>query len=190
MATAFCSSFAGVYFEKIVKSPHELNYLSQLSSELTVLWIRNLQLYLFSSSFALVGCIVKDGSNILQNGFFFSYNYLVITSIVMWTVGGVMTSLTLRYLDNIYKNFSASLSIVLSSVCSFILSGKVYGLKFAAGSALVCFSLFMYYHYDSRSRNKANQKIHKNSRDCSQGLPSDAPQKGAFHHNGITAALA
>lgn len=140
LGMTFCSAIAGVYFEKVVKTPSTSNGISSLS----MLWIRNIQLYIFSCASALITCILTDGSNISTNGFFYGYTPLVCWVIVILSAGGTATALMLKYLDNIYKNFASSMSIVFASLCAFFLTGENYGLKFFIGSILVCSSLFIY----------------------------------------------
>ena len=74
----------------------------------------------------------------------FRYNSLTVTVILISSAGGTATALMLKYLDNIYKNFASSMSIVFASMCSFFIFNQYYGFKFFVGSLLVCLSLFIY----------------------------------------------
>ena len=73
----FCSAFAGVYFEKMVRSSPAsssggkgLQQGAIKLSELGELWVKNIQLYLFSCISALAACLLHDGDKIAENGFF------------------------------------------------------------------------------------------------------------------------
>jgi len=135
--------FAGVYFEKMVRSnPNKAN--NSGLSELSLLWIKNIQLYIFSCISALGACWLNDGDKIAENGFFHGYNSLTVVVVLIGSAGGTATALMLKYLDNIYKNFASSMSLVLASICSFFLTGQLYGPKFFLGSFMVCGSLFIY----------------------------------------------
>ncbi|XP_063713654.1 CMP-sialic acid transporter-like [Symsagittifera roscoffensis] len=85
---------------------------------------------------SLIGCFTQDSSEIQQLGFFHGYDSRVWLIVFISSVGGLATSVTLKYLDNIYKNFSSSFAIILASLSSIYLSGKQYGCFFFFGSAL------------------------------------------------------
>ena len=59
------SGLAGVYFEKILKN-------SKVS-----IWVRNIQLGMFGTFFALITTWLSDYENVKTHGFFFGYTYLV-----------------------------------------------------------------------------------------------------------------
>lgn len=105
LIAATVSGFAGVYFEKILKeSPCH-----------TSVWIRNLQLGVYSILAAFFGGVVwQDGAGILEHGFFEGYNWVVWGTIVLQAAGGVIASIVIRDADNIVKNFATGISIVVS----------------------------------------------------------------------------
>lgn len=101
------SGVAGVYFEKVLKDSNSL------------LWIRNVQLSLFSLFPAFfIGVLWKDGEAIAKTGFFSGYNWVVWTAICFQALGGVVVALCVNYADNIAKNFATSISIVISFLAS------------------------------------------------------------------------
>ncbi|MEE6517348.1 hypothetical protein FKM82_027512 [Ascaphus truei] len=68
---SFCSGFAGVYFEKILKETKES------------LWIRNIQLGFFGVIFGLMGVYIYDRKRVSQDGFFQGYNNLTWAVVIM-----------------------------------------------------------------------------------------------------------
>ncbi|XP_071597505.1 CMP-sialic acid transporter isoform X2 [Heliangelus exortis] len=60
-----CSGFAGVYFEKVLKSSD------------TSLWVRNIQMYLSGIVVTLFGVYMSDRAQVLEKGFFYGYTYYV-----------------------------------------------------------------------------------------------------------------
>lgn len=107
IAACTISGLAGVYFEKVLKDTP------------SSLWIRNVQLSVYSLFPALVfGVIMKDGEAIAKNGFFDGYNWVVWTSITFQALGGVVVALVVNYADNIAKNFATSISIIVSFLAS------------------------------------------------------------------------
>lgn len=127
-----CSGFAGVYFEKVLKSSD------------TSLWVRNIQMYLSGIIVTLIGVYVSDGIEIKEKGFFYGYTYYVWFVIFLASVGGLYTSVVVKYTDNIMKGFSAAAAIVLSTIASVMLFGLQITLTFALGTLLVCVSIYLY----------------------------------------------
>ncbi|XP_041952133.1 CMP-sialic acid transporter isoform X1 [Alosa sapidissima] len=127
-----CSGFAGVYFEKVLKSSD------------TSLWVRNLQMYLSGIAITLVGVFMNDGPQIMEKGFFFGYTPWVVFVVFLSSVGGLYTSIVVKHTDNIMKGFSAAAAIVLSTVASVTLFGLQITATFAGGTLLVCVSIYLY----------------------------------------------
>lgn len=114
LAVCVCSGWAGVYFEKIIKD----------SPAATSLWIRNVQLSTYSLFPAFfIGVLFLDGETVAKYGFFAGYNWVVVLAIVVQSLGGIVASFCLFYADNISKNFAVSISMVLSSLASFLFFG-------------------------------------------------------------------
>ncbi|XP_054251962.1 CMP-sialic acid transporter isoform X1 [Indicator indicator] len=63
---------------------------------------------------------------------------------VLASVGGVYTSVVVKYTDNIMKGFSAAAAIVLSTVASVLLFGLQITATFSLGAFLVCISIYLY----------------------------------------------
>ncbi|CAG09207.1 unnamed protein product [Tetraodon nigroviridis] len=127
-----CSGFAGVYFEKVLKSSD------------TSLWVRNIQMYISGIVVTLMGVYVNDGDKVAEKGFFFGYTSWVCLVVFLASVGGLYTSVVVKYTDNIMKGFSAAAAIVLSTVASVVLFGLQITLSFASGAILVCVSIYLY----------------------------------------------
>jgi drug/metabolite transporter (DMT)-like permease len=111
LAVCLCSGWAGVYFERTIKD----------STHSTSMWIRNVQLSLYSLFPAFfIGIIFLDGEHVAKNGFFAGYNWIVVLSIAIQSFGGIVAAFCIFYADNISKNFAISISMVLSSFASFV----------------------------------------------------------------------
>ncbi|XP_067841010.1 CMP-sialic acid transporter [Heptranchias perlo] len=127
-----CSGFAGVYFEKVLKSSD------------TSLWVRNIQMYISGIVVTAIGVYVSDGSKVMEKGFFFGYTRWVWFVVSLASLGGLYTSVVVKYTDNIMKGFSAAAAIVISTVASVVLFGLQITLSFMSGSILVCVSIYYY----------------------------------------------
>ncbi|XP_028902892.1 CMP-sialic acid transporter [Ornithorhynchus anatinus] len=127
-----CSGFAGVYFEKVLKSSD------------TSLWVRNIQMYLSGIMVTLVVVYMSDGPEVTKKGFFYGYTYYVWFVIFLASVGGLYTSVVVKYTDNIMKGFSAAAAILLSTIASVMLFGLQITFTFSLGALLVCVSIYLY----------------------------------------------
>ncbi|XP_028809141.1 CMP-sialic acid transporter [Denticeps clupeoides] len=127
-----CSGFAGVYFEKVLKSSD------------TSLWVRNIQMYLSGIAVTLCGVYLTDGVQVMEKGFFFGYTPWVCFVVLLASVGGLYTSVVVKYTDNIMKGFSAAAAIVLSTIASVTMFGLQITVTFASGALLVCVSIYLY----------------------------------------------
>ncbi|KAK9473556.1 nucleotide-sugar transporter-domain-containing protein [Dipodascopsis tothii] len=129
------SGLAGVYFEKVLKG----------GSSSSALWIRNVQLSLFSIFPALfIGVLLKDGAEIRQHGFFYGYNAIVWTAIAFQALGGIVVALCVNFADNIAKNFATSISILISFIASVYFFDFAVTVNFVLGAMLVLFATYMY----------------------------------------------
>ena len=132
VGASFCTGFAGVYFEKIVKGSEEVS-----------IWMRNVQLSVASIPLAML-TVLTDWSTISQQGFFYAYDIFVWYVVILNAVGGLLVAMVIKYADNILKNFATSLSIVLSMFFSTLLFGAKINFECVLGTALVIVSIFIY----------------------------------------------
>jgi len=136
LTACFSSGLAGVYFEMLVKKGKQ-----------TSIVIRNLQLGIFSLVFASLAVIWNDLEGVLNNkgGFFQGYTWAVWTVVSIQAVGGLVVAVAVKYADNILKVFATSVSIVLSTVCSYlVLDDLRTGPFFVPGAAMVILSTLIY----------------------------------------------
>ncbi|KAK5279640.1 UDP-galactose transporter Gms1 [Exophiala xenobiotica] len=135
------SGLAGVYFEKVMKG----------SPKITSIWIRNVQLSIYSLFPAFfIGIIFLDGETVAKNGFFAGYNSVVVASILVQTIGAIVAAFAIFYADNIAKNFALSISMVLSSLMSFVFFDSSLTTHFLLGASIVLGSTFIYNLEESR----------------------------------------
>ncbi|XP_056453658.1 solute carrier family 35 member A3b [Gadus chalcogrammus] len=127
------SGFAGVYFEKILKHTKQS------------VWLRNIQLGVFSFVFGLFGMILYDGARLVDDGMFQGFNTITYTVIFLQAVGGLVVAAVIKYADNILKGFAGSLSILASTVISFFWLGDFVPTSFfLVGALLVIAATFLY----------------------------------------------
>ncbi|XP_071764101.1 solute carrier family 35 member A3b isoform X1 [Centroberyx gerrardi] len=133
LAACVSSGFAGVYFEKILKETKQS------------VWVRNIQLGLFSFVFGLIGMLVYDGQKVRESGMFQGYNSITYTVVVLQAVGGLVVAAVIKYADNILKGFATSVSIIMSTLISYFLLEDFNPTSvFFLGAMLVIAATFLY----------------------------------------------
>ena len=134
--TSCCmSGFAGVYFEKVLKSTKQS------------LWVRNVQLGFIGSIIGTITMFLKDGSTVQEKGFFLGYDWVVWCVIGLNSLGGLMVAVVVKYADNILKGFATSAAIVLSSIASVYFFDFHISVQFVIGASMVMAAVYMYSKY-------------------------------------------
>lgn len=134
------SGLAGIYFEKVLKGSRSVS-----------LWVRNVQLSFYSLFPALfIGVLAKDGREISAKGFFYGYNMVVVSVILLQAGGGIVVALCVKYADNIAKNFATSISILVSAIASVYFFGTTLTTNFAVGASIVILATWLYSKYERK----------------------------------------
>ena len=134
LTACFSSGFAGVFYEKLVKQ----------SSQPSVI-IRNLQLGIFSLLFSSSAMVYYNSSDIIEQGLCYGYTKFVVIVICLQAFGGLIVAATIKYADNILKGFATSISIIVSTICSwFILEDLEPGSQFMVGTCIVLCASLLY----------------------------------------------
>jgi len=132
LSACLASGLAGVYFEKLLKG-------STMS-----LWARNLQLALYSLVVGFGGLYQEGGAHLLGAGFFQGYSAVVWAAIINNALGGLLIAVVIKYADTIMKNFSTTLSIVVTTGISTVCFGASINAMSVFGTALVVYAVFLY----------------------------------------------
>lgn len=143
VAACFTSGLAGVYFEMVLKNSQ------------TDLWIRNVQLSLFSLLPALAPIIFTQNTSGYDTGkgfissLFNNFGAWAWATVFVQVLGGLMTAMVIKYSDNILKGFATSLSIVISFLASVALFDFKITITFILGSVIVLIATWLYNQHSS-----------------------------------------
>jgi UDP-sugar transporter A1/2/3 len=132
LTSCVLSGLASVYFEKILKNTS------------VSIWIRNIQLGIFSTIFATITAFTYDYESIQVKGFFFGYNHLVWASIFIQSFGGLAVAVVIKYADNILKGFATSIAIIVSCIFSVFIFQTQIDSIFLLGTLFVIASTILY----------------------------------------------
>lgn len=81
------SGLAGVYFEKVLKSSK------------TSLWVRNIQMSIWSLVPASLGIMFMDGATVRLHGFTYNYTQWTVYAILCQALGGLIVALVVKVFD-------------------------------------------------------------------------------------------
>lgn len=143
--SSLSSSYAGVYFEKVVKTT---------SPSLAV---RNIHLSLFGIPFAALSMFFLDIlptwslSPTHETTFDFWRGYdqwLTIALVFVHALGGLLVAVVVRYADNILKGFATGAAVGVSGIMSFIIWGETPSFLFVVGCCIITLSTVVYHKFD------------------------------------------
>ena len=78
-------------------------------------------------------------------GIFYGYNPAVFILIVLQSMGGLIVAACIKYADNILKGFATSISIIVSTLCSwYVLEDLPPGPYFIVGTSVVIGASLLY----------------------------------------------
>ncbi|KAI0064542.1 hypothetical protein BV25DRAFT_1989825 [Artomyces pyxidatus] len=145
-AACFTSGLAGVYFEMVLKNS---------SGDL---WVRNVQLSLFSLLPALVPVFLapSPSPNAPAHSvpsithLFANFTPWAWATVLTQVFGGLITALVIKYADNIMKGFATSLSIVISFLASVALFHFRITASFIVGASVVLAATWLYSQPDGK----------------------------------------
>mmetsp|Transcript_31608 Transcript_31608/g.97675 ORF Transcript_31608/g.97675 Transcript_31608/m.97675 type:complete len:438 (-) Transcript_31608:119-1432(-) len=181
IVSGLSSSFAGVYFEKVVKTtPPSLA-------------VRNIHLGLFGIPFAVVSMLVLDvllaPKGPASFAFFRGFGPFTWALVAVHALGGLLVAAVVKYADNILKGFATAVAIIVSGVFASLLWGYVPSGAFVAGCALVIVAILGYqYAEDAKARAaKAGGAGSGGAAGAGQGSPSNQQQAAAVGGAAATA---
>jgi len=143
LTSSVFSGFANIYLEKMMKKGD------------TSLWIRNVQLGVFSipQTYALVQ--MSSWSAIRQSGLYVGFTPAVWMVVVLKALGGLIVAAVIKYADNILKTYATAVAIVLTCLLSIPLYGTLPTAGFLQGMVLVIASMFLYNYKPKPSTDTA-----------------------------------
>eukprot|EP01059_Diplonema_ambulator_P032453 TRINITY_DN6363_c0_g2_i2.p1 TRINITY_DN6363_c0_g2~~TRINITY_DN6363_c0_g2_i2.p1 ORF type:complete len:440 (+),score=64.60 TRINITY_DN6363_c0_g2_i2:188-1321(+) len=135
LTSGLSSSFAGVYFEKILKGT------------LPSIAIRNIQIGLPAICFSLLSLLYMEGGGIPFIHFepFRGFDISTILLIANHAGGGILVAVVVKYADNILKGFATGVAMVVSGVYSSLFWGFLPTHSFLVGCTLVCVGTVAYH---------------------------------------------
>ena len=136
------SGLNGVYVEKVLKKVTKSTDGS--AAKQPSIWFRNFQLAIYSIVFAALSSIFVQQEKWTVHSLSLQGSGWAWLATVIGAAGGILVALVLRYADVILKCFVSSISIIITTLVSVALFGRVVDIYFALGSGVVILSIFNY----------------------------------------------
>lgn len=134
VACCMSSGFSGVYFERLIKFNANQS-----------LWIRNFQLATFCLIISVIAMLYQDYEKIQALGVLQGYSSLTWLVVFLQAFGGLVVAAVVKHADNVLKGFATSISIILSTILSYMLFDNFNPSKnFYVGATIVIVSTIMY----------------------------------------------
>ena len=132
LAMACTSSFAGVYWEKVLKDARRTP------------WERNLQLSLYSIAAAVVGTVATSPGDLHPRRLLGGLSLVSLLLFCTQAAQGLVTAFVTKLTSTIIRNYSATASLCLTALLSVALFGARLGTLFWLGLLLVIISIDLY----------------------------------------------
>mmetsp|Transcript_65434 Transcript_65434/g.123890 ORF Transcript_65434/g.123890 Transcript_65434/m.123890 type:complete len:594 (-) Transcript_65434:84-1865(-) len=150
IASSLLAAFANIYFEKVIKTAQcefdktcdvEGANLAPMS-----LWVRNVQLALFSIPQAALLLVLTRSSRemIATHGLLVGFTPAVWLVTMLTASGGLIVGLCVKYADNLLKTYATAVSILATCVITSVTTGVLPSARFIQGMTLVLISLGIY----------------------------------------------
>lgn len=137
----FCSAFAGVGFEKLIKQDSTPSSPS--------LWMRNIQLGTYSVLFATLqlfhsNWFNKQHKDSPPKSFLFGFSILVWMLVLLRASCGILVAIIIKHMDNVVKSITSCVSVLAGCLISMFLLGDVLDWKFWLGAGIVAISSYTF----------------------------------------------
>uniref|UniRef100_A0A7S0IZD6 UDP-galactose transporter n=1 Tax=Calcidiscus leptoporus TaxID=127549 RepID=A0A7S0IZD6_9EUKA len=133
LTASVCTSFASVYFEKMLKGSRKPS-----------LWLRNIQLATYSGSIAYVTVLFEDDPLRATEGWLHGFTAITWGVVGMNVLGGLLVAVTIKYADNIVRGFAQAVAIIFGAIGSYFLFDFHFTASFMFGVLFVIAAILLY----------------------------------------------
>jgi len=135
------SGFAGVMTELLLKNK---KVRGQSESVALSIWDRNIQLSFWSIAFGFVSLMIDRSWMSEPGGLFHGFSGLTLLLVAIWTAGGLLVAMTIKYLDVIIKGFASAISLIIICFCGSLFLGDYLDIVFLVGATVTVIATFNY----------------------------------------------
>jgi len=155
LTAALCTSFASVYFERMLKGSRKpslwlrniqlaIYYEQRLFTPVAVNRLRNIQLAIYCGLVATATVLQEEDAARASEGWLHGFGAYTWATVMMNVAGGLLVAITIKYADNIVRGFAQAVAIIVSSVASYFLFDFQITPTFVFGVCLVGLAILLY----------------------------------------------
>jgi len=133
LTASLCTSFASVYFEKMLKGSRKPS-----------LWLRNIQLASYCMAIAAVTVELEEDPLRISEGWLHGFSPAVWGVVGMNVCGGLLVAVTIKYADNIVRGFAQAVAIIFGALGSWFLFDFQISTSFVVGVFFVIGAILLY----------------------------------------------
>jgi len=135
LLAAVCSSFASVYFEKMLKGGKKPS-----------LWLRNMQLAAYSALIAVASLLCTADPVAREQGLLHGFDGITWAVVLTQSLGGIIVAVCIKYADNILRTFSQTVAVIFGAFGSYFLFDFHITASFNVGMVFVGIAILLYGH--------------------------------------------
>ena len=136
----FSSALAGVYFEKVLKKPAQLESTKVPPASL---WMRNIQLSFFSVVIAALQGFFKENQH-PENGYLHGFSFWAWVLVLLQAGGGLLVAAVIKYADNVLKGLATGVSVVFATTLSMIFFDTALSAQFSVGAVMILAAVYFF----------------------------------------------
>eukprot|EP01083_Nonionella_stella_P027961 77000_1 len=158
------SGFAGVMTELLLKNKQFHGKLTPDNVSENVpkmsIWDRNIQLSFWSIIFGFISLLINRDWMYRENSLFDGFSAVTAFLIFIWTCGGLLVALTIKYTDVIIKGFASAISLILICLGGYMFLEDYLDIVFLIGATITIIATFNYNDREAMKDPHLNSTIH------------------------------
>jgi len=135
LLAAVCSSFASVYFEKMLKG-----------GKAPSLWLRNMQLAAYSAMIAVASIFITADPIAHKQGLLHGFDRITWAVVLTQSLGGILVAVCIKFADNILRTFAQTVAVLFGAGGSYFLFDFQITASFNVGMVFVGIAIVLYGH--------------------------------------------
>eukprot|EP00484_Ammonia_sp_Unknown_P021984 CAMPEP_0197033522 /NCGR_PEP_ID=MMETSP1384-20130603/11906_1 /TAXON_ID=29189 /ORGANISM="Ammonia sp." /LENGTH=376 /DNA_ID=CAMNT_0042463337 /DNA_START=35 /DNA_END=1165 /DNA_ORIENTATION=- len=138
------SGFAGVMTELLLKNKPMSSSASRDDQPKLSIWDRNIQLSFYGILSGFVSMLIDRSWMTQANGPFAGISSVTVLLIAIWTCGGLLVAMTIKYTDVIIKGFASAISMIVICFAGYLLLGDYLDILYLIGATVTILATFNY----------------------------------------------
>jgi len=118
------------------------------------IWDRNIQLSFWSIIFGIISLFIDRSWMNEDNGLLSGFSFITFILIGIWTCGGLLVALTIKYTNVIIKGFASAISLILICICGYLFLDDYLDIVFLIGAVVTIIATFNYNDKEGMNTNQ------------------------------------